>query len=151
MNGELLSRAKELFTPANLLTALVFVISMVFAVILSCRLGTNKGKKGASATVTAYLRPGSVYREGEGKYGGPADHIDAKYDYRVDGKSYVYRFRARQVPPGSVTLCYKNDPKRAWRPGERSFIRSCAQVALLLLPFALTALAGIILGAGKAG
>lgn len=149
MNGETLSKLRELFTPANLLTAAVFVVSMIFAVIVSRRLDTNRGRRGAARAVTASLRSKSVYRNGEGKYGEPTDFIDAKYDYTVDGKTYVYRFRARQVPPPTVTLWYKNDPKCAWREGEKSFIKTCAQVALLLLPFALTVLAGLALGAGR--
>ncbi len=45
----------------------------------------------------------------------PMSWVHAKYSYEVDGKSYIYRYMDRALPPDLLTLYYVDNPAKAFR------------------------------------
>ena len=52
-------------------------------------------------------------------------YYHAKYEYEVSGKSYIYRYMGKTFPPYTISLYYKNNPRRVWDrvDGKRSPFR----------------------------
>ena len=143
---EVLRRFTELFSVKVLILLAVFIISIISSIAINRRLTTKKGDRNAKHSVKANLKSGSVYHYGEGKYGSATDKIGARYTYMVDGKAYEYSYMERQVPAAFLTLYYNDDPKHAWWDGERSWTKSIVQLLVVLMPFAVTAVVGLIIG-----
>lgn len=143
---ELAKQLKALFSGKAVLLVLVFLSALIVSIRISRKLDTRKGRGKASHAAEAFLKKSSVYRHGNGKYGDVNDPISAAYTYTVGEKTYEYRYWAKAVPARSITLYYKHNPGRAWWGEERSFAKSVLQVLLVLMPFAVTVLVGLVIG-----